>query len=206
MKSRIEISISPIVVQQLYKNIFEYFATTKKKKPLRTAETKEAMSSQKGQPKKKPKHQNTYAFRHNKNSKKSAKIMSTAIAGVCLKCHQIIEWRKKYRKYKPLTTPKRWYFLLIFFFFVLLLFFFLSLNKRFKEVFASLFSLYNSFYLQIAMTAFLYETIAVNVVRKRQSQQHITFFVILVQNLQECVQNAQKRQILLKSKHNITQQ
>jgi hypothetical protein len=31
--------------------------------------------------------------------------------GLCPRCHDIIEWKKKYRKYKPLTTPKRWYVL-----------------------------------------------------------------------------------------------
>lgn len=29
--------------------------------------------------------------------------------GLCARCHDIIEWKKKYRKYKPLTTHKRWY-------------------------------------------------------------------------------------------------
>ncbi|GMI17408.1 hypothetical protein TrLO_g9391 [Triparma laevis f. longispina] len=53
-----------------------------------------------------PKHQNTFAFKHNPNSKKTKQIESKPILGVCLKCKEKLEWRKKYRKYKPLTQPK----------------------------------------------------------------------------------------------------
>ncbi|KAL7530733.1 hypothetical protein ACHAWF_003497 [Thalassiosira exigua] len=52
-----------------------------------------------------PKHQNSFAFRHNPNSKKTDKILSSPNAGVCRRCHEKIEWRKKYRKYKPRTQP-----------------------------------------------------------------------------------------------------
>ena len=31
------------------------------------------------------------------------------INGLCPACEEQIEWRKKYRKYKPLTVPKKWY-------------------------------------------------------------------------------------------------
>ncbi|CAG8518280.1 7041_t:CDS:2 [Scutellospora calospora] len=53
------------------------------------------------------KHQNTYAFHANKNSKKTKLINSLPINGVCKRCKEIIEWRKKFKKYKRLTTPKR---------------------------------------------------------------------------------------------------
>ncbi|CAG8440335.1 6271_t:CDS:2 [Acaulospora colombiana] len=81
------------------------------------------------------KHQNTFAFHANKNSKKTKIINSLPINGVyvehifslvaliiqtneiititalceqrCQKCKDIIDWRKKFKKYKPLTTPKR---------------------------------------------------------------------------------------------------
>ncbi|CAG8717232.1 5396_t:CDS:2, partial [Acaulospora morrowiae] len=53
------------------------------------------------------KYQNTFAFHANKNSKKTKTINSLPIDGVCQKCKDIIEWRKKYKKYKPLTVPKR---------------------------------------------------------------------------------------------------
>eukprot|EP01138_Halocafeteria_seosinensis_P003813 gb/GECG01003899.1/.p1 GENE.gb/GECG01003899.1/~~gb/GECG01003899.1/.p1 ORF type:complete len:281 (+),score=33.19 gb/GECG01003899.1/:1-843(+) len=60
-----------------------------------------------GKPKQGPKHQNTTAFRHNKNSKKSEWIMSIPLTNVCDRCRDQLQWRKNYRKYKPLTQPKR---------------------------------------------------------------------------------------------------
>eukprot|EP01129_Flabellula_baltica_P013695 TRINITY_DN6413_c0_g1_i1.p1 TRINITY_DN6413_c0_g1~~TRINITY_DN6413_c0_g1_i1.p1 ORF type:complete len:229 (+),score=64.21 TRINITY_DN6413_c0_g1_i1:33-719(+) len=51
------------------------------------------------------KYQNRTAFRHNKNSKKTKKILESPNEGLCKRCVEIIEWRKKYRKYKPRTTP-----------------------------------------------------------------------------------------------------
>jgi hypothetical protein len=53
----------------------------------------------------KPAHQNTFAFKHNPKSKLTAQILSSPNIGVCQRCHDKIEWRKKYRKYKPLTQP-----------------------------------------------------------------------------------------------------
>jgi len=52
-----------------------------------------------------PKHQNTFAFQHNPKSKKTDKILASQNVGVCKRCHEKIEWRKKYRKYKPRTQP-----------------------------------------------------------------------------------------------------
>ncbi|KAL9182236.1 hypothetical protein ACHAXT_012888 [Thalassiosira profunda] len=52
-----------------------------------------------------PKHQNGFAFRHNPKSKKTDKILSSPNVGVCRRCYEKIEWRKKYRKYKPRTQP-----------------------------------------------------------------------------------------------------
>ncbi|CCI45923.1 hypothetical protein ABG067_004159 [Albugo candida] len=64
------------------------------------------MSTRRGDNKRKgPKHQNKVAFRHNPKSKKTEKILSTPILGLCPRCHDQIVWRKKYRKYKPLTQP-----------------------------------------------------------------------------------------------------
>jgi hypothetical protein len=66
------------------------------------------MSTRKGNAKKQgPKHQNTFTFEHNKNSKKSKAIAVLPNKGVCKKCYEILEWRKKYRKYKPLTQPRK---------------------------------------------------------------------------------------------------
>jgi len=64
------------------------------------------MSTQKGNVKKKgQKHQNIFEFKHNKNSSKTKKIMQAPLDFLCEKCLKIMEWKIKYRKYKPLTTP-----------------------------------------------------------------------------------------------------
>lgn len=55
----------------------------------------------------KPKYQNTFAFKHNKNSKKTKKIKSIFHSHLCKRCSDQIEWRKKYRKYKPIKKPKK---------------------------------------------------------------------------------------------------
>ena len=52
-----------------------------------------------------PAHQNEFAFRHNPKSKLTEKILASPNVGVCQKCHDKIEWRKQYRKYKPLSQP-----------------------------------------------------------------------------------------------------
>lgn len=52
-----------------------------------------------------PKHQNTFAFKHNPKSKTTAKILASPNIHVCRRCHDKIEWRKQYRKYKPRTQP-----------------------------------------------------------------------------------------------------
>ncbi|KAJ2846667.1 hypothetical protein IWW36_004239 [Coemansia brasiliensis] len=54
-----------------------------------------------------PKYQNKFAYSHNKGSKKTQKILSLPIDGLCRRCTDQIEWRKQYRKYKPLTVPKK---------------------------------------------------------------------------------------------------
>lgn len=64
------------------------------------------MSTKKGdQSKKGQKHQNTYAFKHNKNSKLTKKIAETPLDLLCKRCLDILEWKIKYRKYKPLSVP-----------------------------------------------------------------------------------------------------
>lgn len=61
-----------------------------------------------GKPKKgPPAHANSYAFHHNKSSKLTKHIGSLPIRHLCPACVAVIEWRKKYRKYKPLTVVKR---------------------------------------------------------------------------------------------------
>ncbi|CAO3611485.1 unnamed protein product [Mucor hiemalis] len=65
-------------------------------------------TSRKGNNKKKGQaHQNTTGWKANKNSKKSLQIAALPVYGLCQRCTDVILWRKKYKKYKPLTTPKK---------------------------------------------------------------------------------------------------
>ena len=54
------------------------------------------------------KYQNKEAYRHNRNSKKTKEILAMPVNGLCKRCTEIVLWRKQYRKYKPLTAPKKW--------------------------------------------------------------------------------------------------
>ena len=42
-----------------------------------------------------PAHNNSFAFKHNAGSQKTAKIARIPNTGVCGRCHDIVEWRKK---------------------------------------------------------------------------------------------------------------
>lgn len=55
------------------------------------------------------KHQNRTAFKNNLHdtSNKTKIINSLDIGGVCKRCKDIIAWKIKYKKYKPLTAPKK---------------------------------------------------------------------------------------------------
>ncbi|KAI8065483.1 hypothetical protein BC940DRAFT_304221 [Gongronella butleri] len=65
-------------------------------------------TSRKGNNKKKAQaHQNTTAWKHNKNSRKTREIEDLPVYGLCGRCTEVILWRKKYRKYKPLTSVKK---------------------------------------------------------------------------------------------------
>ncbi|KAG0301117.1 hypothetical protein BGZ98_008610 [Dissophora globulifera] len=52
-------------------------------------------------------HKNTYAFHANKSSKITKKIAAMPVGGLCEKCVEVIMWRKKFKKYKPLTQLKK---------------------------------------------------------------------------------------------------
>jgi len=66
------------------------------------------MTTRRGdQRKKAPVHQNRHKFTHNKGSKKTKEIAASPIEGTCKKCSNILQWKKDYRKYKPLTQPKK---------------------------------------------------------------------------------------------------
>eukprot|EP00911_Craspedida_sp_UC1_P002018 UC1_evm2s1557 len=66
------------------------------------------MSRRKGAAKKGgQKHQNREVFKAGKygESKRMASIRTEPTEGVCLRCKEQIDWRKKYNKYKPRSTP-----------------------------------------------------------------------------------------------------
>lgn len=54
-----------------------------------------------------PTHPNKFAFTHNRNSRLTKTILALPINGLCAGCRDVIEWRKRFRKYKPLSVPKR---------------------------------------------------------------------------------------------------
>ncbi|KAI8970367.1 hypothetical protein BDF20DRAFT_826037 [Mycotypha africana] len=66
------------------------------------ASSRKGNNSKKGQA-----HQNNTAWKANKNSKKTRQINALPVYGLCQRCTDVILWRKKYKKYKPLTTVKR---------------------------------------------------------------------------------------------------
>lgn len=70
------------------------------------------MSSQKGNVKKTgpPKHQNAFGFKNSMHdtSGRSKAINDLKVEGCCQACKEVIEWKIKYKKYKPLTVMKKW--------------------------------------------------------------------------------------------------
>lgn len=68
------------------------------------------MSTQKGNVKKArpPKYRNKSAFKnvYHDTSVQTQRIISTEVDGVCARCKDIIDWRIRYKKYKPLSQPK----------------------------------------------------------------------------------------------------
>lgn len=55
------------------------------------------------------KHQNKTAFKNNLHdtSKKTKILNSLEVTGVCQRCKDVIEWKIKYKKYKPLAVPSK---------------------------------------------------------------------------------------------------
>ncbi|KAJ8734785.1 hypothetical protein PYW08_014035 [Mythimna loreyi] len=55
------------------------------------------------------KHQNKTAFKNDLHDKshKTKFLNSLEITGVCKRCKDILEWKIKYKKYKPLTAPRK---------------------------------------------------------------------------------------------------
>ncbi|XP_022334142.2 uncharacterized protein C9orf85 homolog [Crassostrea virginica] len=69
------------------------------------------MSSQKGNVRKtgSQKYQNKQAFKNSlHDTTPRVKLMNNVkLGGVCKRCKDIIDWKIKYKKYKPLTVPKK---------------------------------------------------------------------------------------------------
>jgi hypothetical protein len=64
--------------------------------------TRPGNNTKKGQ-----KHQNTFSFKHNKNSILTRKIKESPLDNLCQRCIDKLEWRINYRKYKPLSSPSK---------------------------------------------------------------------------------------------------
>ena len=54
-----------------------------------------------------PTHANKFAYTHNRGSKLTKAILAMPISGLCVACREMVEWRKRFRKYKPLTVAKK---------------------------------------------------------------------------------------------------
>ncbi len=55
------------------------------------------------------KHQNSVTFKAGRYGEtRQTKLASTLpLVGICARCKDKIEWKKKYGKYKPLTAPRK---------------------------------------------------------------------------------------------------
>lgn len=55
------------------------------------------------------KHQNRTSFKNtlHDTSHRTKTINSLQVGGVCARCKEVIEWKIKFKKYKPLTQPKK---------------------------------------------------------------------------------------------------
>ncbi|XP_051876112.1 uncharacterized protein C9orf85 homolog [Pristis pectinata] len=69
------------------------------------------MSSERGNVTRKraQKHQNVIVFKNDKydKSKKLKRLNAITHAGVCKRCKEVLEWKIKYSKYKPLSQPRK---------------------------------------------------------------------------------------------------
>ena len=56
------------------------------------------------------KYKNSTAFKNTKydTSQRTKNILSVGQDGLCARCKEKIEWKIKYKKYKPLTQPATW--------------------------------------------------------------------------------------------------
>ena len=70
------------------------------------------MTTRKGNNAKKvQKYHNTWTYKpgmHKPGRQRAESVASVSLNGLCGRCREKIEWKKKYDKYKPLTTPRKW--------------------------------------------------------------------------------------------------
>lgn len=66
------------------------------------------MSLRSGDRSKKQAYQNTFAYKHNKNSKLTKVISKEPMDLLCPRCYSQLDWKKRYRKYKLRTVLGRW--------------------------------------------------------------------------------------------------
>ena len=69
------------------------------------------MSTRKGSTSKgAQRHKNSAAYNPSRygQSRRVKQAAAASLGGLCSRCREKIEWKKKYDKYKPLTVPKKW--------------------------------------------------------------------------------------------------
>ncbi|KAG5453257.1 hypothetical protein CSKR_108463 [Clonorchis sinensis] len=57
-----------------------------------------------------PKYQNTVAYKNNMHdtSKRTKEVNNLIMESLCARCKGILEWKVKYKKYRPLSQPTMW--------------------------------------------------------------------------------------------------
>ena len=68
--------------------------------------TRKGDASRQGQ-----KYQNSSAYNPSRygQSRRVKQAAALTLGGLCARCKEKIEWKRKYDKYKPLAAPKKWY-------------------------------------------------------------------------------------------------
>lgn len=53
-------------------------------------------------------YQNSWRYKPGLHKTGKQKAIPLTLAYLCTRCKDIIEWKRKYDKYKPLATPRKW--------------------------------------------------------------------------------------------------
>lgn len=54
-------------------------------------------------------HQNSWTYKPGLHRTGKQGAVSLPLCGLCARCKEKIEWKRKYDKYKPLSAPRKWY-------------------------------------------------------------------------------------------------